>query len=138
MVPPGGNAAIAVASLELKTGAFRAMGAPIAADSSLHSFVVLSAGFQKEGPPAHVVVFSGSLQMQLSPNSMHRCSSAWALAAQRSDDAASTMAWVSRWVVIGRSNIGAPSHCAPPGVRSEAKLTIRPDAERAAWLLSGL
>src|ERR1700704_5799814 len=107
MVWPDGNAAIAVASLEPKTGALRRMGAPITAASKLHSFVVLSAGFQAEGPPANVVVFSGSLQMQLAPNPMHRCSSAWALVVQRSDKAASTMAWVSRWVVIVRSNIGA-------------------------------
>src|SRR5438309_9753737 len=45
--------------------------------------------------------------MQLAPNPMHRSSSACALVAQRSDKAASTMAWVSRRVAIGRSNIGA-------------------------------
>src|SRR5712691_2775073 len=108
MVWPDGNAAIAVASVEeVIVAEVRTIAPPIEAASTLHSFVMLSAGFQKSGPPANVVVFSGSLQMQLAPNAMHRCSSAWALVAQRSDKAASTMAWVSRWVVIGRCNIGA-------------------------------
>src|SRR5439155_19772518 len=107
MVWPDGKAAIAVASLEDVTVAeLRRIAPPIEAASTLHSFVMLSAGFHQV-LPLYVGVSSGSLQMQLAPNAMHCRSSALALVAQRSDSAAKAMNWVRRWVaIIGNERCG--------------------------------
>jgi hypothetical protein len=74
---PAGKAASAAASAEdVIVLLVRTIAPPEEPLSTEHCFVVLSAGFQKSGPPANVVVLSGSLQTQLAPSSVQRCSSA--------------------------------------------------------------
>src|SRR5919106_6034265 len=76
---PEGSRDRAVASLDPRSVfVVRMTAPPIEAGSGLHCFVVLSAGFQKSGPPTYDAVLNGSEQMQLAPSWPHRCSSAMA------------------------------------------------------------